>query len=136
DCAQSSAPQLARVHEREHFVMTDRGELPQLGQQSQYARTLLDRAKRKPFGHSRMAPDVVVFQQLGELGLAVVQMVDPYRGIDQNHAAPSRRRGAATASGSVPPRAAKRRALSTRMRVSNPWRRSAERSVMPVSSLA
>src|SRR5699024_3101158 len=120
DCAQASTPQLARAHEPEHFVMSDRGEWPQLGQQPKYARTILHRAKREFSAHGRMAPDVVVVQQQGELGLAMVQVVDSYRGIDQNHAARSRRRDAATSSGSVPPRAARRRALSTRMRVSNP----------------
>src|SRR5580692_11401525 len=65
-----------------------------------------------------------------------MKVVDPDRGVDQDHLAPSRRRGAAVAWLSEPPRAARRLALSTRIRVSSPSRSSADLSVMPVNSLA
>jgi hypothetical protein len=63
-----------------------------------------------------------------------MEVVDPDRGVDQDHAAPSRRRGAAVAWLSEPPRAARRLALSTRIKVSSPSRKSADLSVMPVNS--
>lgn len=63
-------------------------------------------------------------------------MVDPDRGVDQDHVALSRPPGAAAASLPEPPRAARRLAFSTRIKASSPSRSSADLSVMPVSSVA
>src|ERR1700761_8995502 len=65
-----------------------------------------------------------------------MEVVDPDRGVDQDHLESSRRRGAADAWLSEPPRAASRLALSTRIKVSSPSRKSADRSVTPVNSVA
>ena len=75
----------------------------------------------------------VVEKQSAEGGLRPAQVICPHRGVDEDHAAESRCRGAAVADGSVPPKAASRRALSTRTSVSSADRNSAERSEIPVS---
>ena len=63
-----------------------------------------------------------------------MEVVDPDRRVNQDHVAPPHRRGAAVAWLSEPPRAARRLALSTRIKVSSPSRKSADLSVMPVDS--
>jgi hypothetical protein len=97
---------------------------------------LLDRRERQFLDHSTMASDLVVIEERSERRLGGMEVVDPDRGVDQDHVAPSRRRGAAVAWLSEPPRAARRLALSTRIKVSSPSRKSADFSVIPVNSVA
>jgi hypothetical protein len=64
--------------------------------------------------------DVVVeAQKVDKSSLCLVQVVNPYSGVDQDHRrlADGLRRGPDVASVSVPPSAASRRALSTRIKV-------------------
>src|ERR1700761_5237849 len=83
-----------------------------------------------------MTSDLVVTKERNEQRLGGMEVVDPDRGVDQDHVASSRRRGAAVASPSELPRAARRLALSTRIKVSSPPRKRADLSVMPVNSVA
>jgi hypothetical protein len=83
-----------------------------------------------------MTSDLVVTEERNECRLRGMEVVDPDRSVDQDHLAPSRRRGAAVAPLSEPPRAARRLALSTRIKVSSPSRKSADLSVIPVNSVA
>src|ERR1700744_5458851 len=83
-----------------------------------------------------MTSDLVVTKERNEQRLGGMEVVHPDRGGDQDHVASSRRRGAAVASPSELPRAARRLALSTRIKVSSPSRKRADFSVMPVNSVA
>ncbi len=68
--------------------------------------------------------------------IAAAEVVDPDRGVHQNgHDAGRRRRGVST-SGSVPPSRPSRRALSSAISASRPWRTRTAFSWIPVSRLA
>src|ERR1044072_2020458 len=67
----------------------------------------------------------------------MAEMIDPYRRVCQYHlTAALRRRGAASASGIVPPSAMRRFPDSTRTSVSNAWRTRVAVSIVPVRALA
>ncbi len=68
--------------------------------------------------------------------VADTKVVDPDRGVDQNHCGSARRRGTVLRSGSVPPSLASRRALSRSIRARNPSRTRALFSVVPVRRCA
>jgi hypothetical protein len=110
--------------------------LVEVGQQFEHDVSLLDRTERQFLDHVRMTTNLVNAQKFDKLGLVNMQVVNPDRSVDQDHRDGARRRGAAVARGSVPPSAANRRALSTRMSVSKPWRSSVDFSFVPVSSAA
>ena len=59
-------------------------------------------------------------EQMAEPCIAVTEMVDPHRGVGQNHAAPDRRRGIGRNFFCEPPSRASRRALSRAIRASRP----------------
>jgi hypothetical protein len=59
-----------------------------------------------------VSQDGTSIQQASELRIGLAQVVHPCRGIDQNPLGSERRRGVDFNPGSVPPRSAKRRALS------------------------
>ncbi|MBB3571633.1 hypothetical protein FHX05_005781 [Rhizobium sp. BK491] len=60
----------------------------------------------------------IVLNNPAELGIGMAEMIDPDRGVGQYHlAAALRRRGAASASGMVPPSAIRRFPDSTRTSV-------------------
>jgi hypothetical protein len=133
---QSTPPQLTPIHQRYYFLMRQEREPVEVLEEDQHTIALLDRPKRQFLDHSRMTSDQVVTEKRNKRRLGGMEVVNPDRSIDQDHLAPSRRRGAAVAWLSEPPRAAKRLALSTRIRVSSPSRKSADLSVMPVNSAA
>jgi hypothetical protein len=76
-------------------------------------------------------------QKLAQLVVAPAEVIDPNRGIDQDQASvSSRRRGAGSSSGSLPPNLASRLALSRSINAFNPSRTIAERSFEPISFMA
>lgn len=84
-----------------------------------------------------MATNTPLVEQFGQSVVTLPQVLNPNRCIDQRHyAAGGRRRGIGRIFFSVPPSAAKRRALSSAMRASKPRRTKAVFSVMPVSLAA
>jgi hypothetical protein len=65
--------------------------------EDQHTVALLDRAKRQLLDHNTMTSDQVVTEEPNERRLGGMEVVNPDRRIDQDHLAPSRRRGAAVA---------------------------------------
>ncbi len=85
DRAQSSAPQTAMFNDMENFEVRDRRELMEIGQQNEHVVALLDRTECQLFDDQVMAANCVVGQQADEMRLGGVQMIDPYRRINENH---------------------------------------------------
>lgn len=81
-----------------------------------------------------MRHDILIFERFRQPGNALVQMVDPDRCVDENQE--ERRRRGAFASGSLPLRRARRRALSRAIRARSPSWTSAVRSCIPVTRCA
>lgn len=132
--AQSTAPEPTAFDERDHLGMAQHGELVKTAQQLEDHGALPDRSECQLLDHQGVSPCGVLAQQVDQSRVASVEMVDPRRGVDQYHSTMSRRRGATEASGSDPPSAASRLALSTRISIANPSRRRVDRSTIPVSS--
>jgi hypothetical protein len=76
--------------------------------------------------------DDAAAKQLGQRSIAVAEVVDPNRGVDEDHWLAARRRGIGVSAGSVPPRRARRRALSRSIRALRPSRTSNVFSFTPV----
>lgn len=108
------------LDEMENFEVRNRRKLMEIGQQSEHDVSLLDRTECQLLDDQRVAADFVVGKQPDEPRLGGVQMVDPHRRVNEDQPADALRRGAADASESVPPSAARRRPLSTRIKVCNP----------------
>src|SRR4051812_20631101 len=83
-----------------------------------------------------MYEDPARLQQLGQFIVAALEMVDPDRRIDEDHARLGRRRGTGERSGSVPPSRASRRALSRSINALKASRRRGALSETPVSARA
>src|SRR6266702_2702473 len=91
--------------------------------------------------HSQFANDqwmrehLPPLKQLLQCDVALAEVIDPNRSIDQDHFA-VRRRVTGINSGSLPPRLASRRALSRSISAFNASRISADFSLMPVNEAA
>lgn len=82
----------------------------------------------------RMAEYFPVIEERLQVGVARAEVLDPNGRINENHAAlTERRRRTGRRPFSVPPRSARRRALSLAMRASRPRRTSEVFSLTPVS---
>jgi len=91
---------------------------------------------RELTNHEGMADYLPLVEKLNELRVAPGQMVDPNRGIDEDHQAAERRRRIDRSELSVPPSLARRRALSKAIKASRPRRIKAVFSVIPVNCSA
>ena len=82
-----------------------------------------------------MPEDVSAFKKFHEARDACPEMIDPNRGIDENHGdqAAGRLRGMGRSFFSVPPNLASRRLLSREIRASSPRRTRVVFSLIPVS---
>jgi len=109
-----------------------------LSRQESYHATPVPKAAKCQFtNHGRMAEEMIVLNNPTQLRIAMSKMINPDGGISKYHlAAALRRRGAAPASGIVPPSAMRRFPDSTRTSVSNAWRTKAAVSFVPVRNLA
>jgi hypothetical protein len=94
---QSTPPKLTPIHERHYFLMRQDREPLEVLKEDQHTVALLDRPKRQFLDHSTMTSNQVVTEEHSERRLGGMEVVDPDRSIDQDHLAPSRRRGAAVA---------------------------------------
>jgi hypothetical protein len=116
DIADTEAEQPVPLDEREQLVGLADDRLWQCRQLLQDFAALPGRAQmphRKLTDHPRMSKDPALMKEPQQRRLAIAEMVDPNRGVDQDHSTGSLlRRGAASASGTVPPRRIKRRAAS------------------------
>jgi hypothetical protein len=65
--------------------------------EDQHTVALFDRPKRQFLDHSTMTSDHVVTEERNERRFGGMEVVNPDRSINQDHLAPSRRRGAAVA---------------------------------------
>jgi len=97
------------IYEVKHFLVRGGGCLRQLPQGVQNEITLPQIAESRD---KAMPENLPAVEQLPERMIRGPQMVDPDRGINQDHSRASRRRGAAARSGWLPPNRASRRALS------------------------
>ena len=96
--------------------------LRQMVQPSQYGGTIVQASHRHFTANRRVPEHTAVPEQHVERGNRLPEMIDPDRPIDKNHAAKERRRGAASASGSLPPIAARRRDASHSTSILSPFR--------------
>jgi hypothetical protein len=134
--AQSFGVQLVAVDDAHRFVMTSDRRLRKHGQQGEYLDSVLQAATGQLTDDKRVTEDPTLQQECLEFSIAPAEVIDPDGGIDEYQAAPVRRRGVGFSFFSVPPRAARRRALASAMSASRPIRTSAVFSLMPVSSSA
>jgi hypothetical protein len=93
-------------------------------------------AQRKFTNYKGMYQDLTSIKQLSESGVAPAQMIDPNRGVDQNHLGGARRRLGATNRGWLPPKRAMRRAASRSMSALSASRTKADFSFTPVKACA
>src|SRR3990172_3013979 len=91
-------------------------------------------ATRQLSDYKRMAERCLVMEKRLQTGIARAEGLDPNGGVNENHAAlTGRRRRTGRRPFSVPPRPARRRALSRAMRASSPRRTREVFSLTPVS---
>lgn len=84
--AQTSPHQMVGLQKREHFVVTGYRRMRQCGESTQHLVSLRKVAARQLSGNEVMRPDLRLFQQLHQLGVASPQMIYPDRCIDQHPA--------------------------------------------------
>jgi hypothetical protein len=101
----------------------DHGSLPQI-------------AQRNLARNEGMRKHTAIIQKPGQMRVARPQVIDPHRGIDEDHPSAGLRRGAASSPGSLPPSRARRRALSRSIRAFRPSRTRVDFSCTPVRLLA
>jgi len=93
-------------------------------------------AQRQLPNNERMGKNLPLAEWSAKGGIIVTKIIDPDGSIDQDHAGSGRRRGAASLWGSVPPRRARRTALSRSIRALRASRTSDDFSVKPVKDWA
>ena len=94
---QPTSPELTPIHQRHYFLRRQDREPLEVLKEDQHTVALLDRPERQFLDHSRMTSDQVVTEKRNKRRLGGMEVVNPDRSIDQDHLAPSRRRGAAVA---------------------------------------
>src|SRR6476646_7548851 len=126
------------IYELQHLVVTNDGGGRALLEEREHVRA----ARHLPAGAFPLDERMPQYQALGEprgqAGIASAAVIDPDRGIDQDHrrARRDRRRRGGVAIGNCPPRSASRWALARAIRASRPAWISAVFSSTPVSSRA
>ncbi len=96
--------------------------------------TIPQRSQRQFRSDQGMDRDIPALQLLTQFFVARAQVVDPDRGVGENHFRPALRRGTLFSPGIVPPRDASRRALSRSIRALSASRINAVFSATPVNS--
>ena len=117
-----------------HLAELRHPHLRQSIQQRQSPGTLPQRSQRQLRDDQRMDRDIPSPQFLTQFFVASPQVVNPDRGIRENHFRPALRRGTLFSPGIVPPRDASRRALSRSIRAFSASRINAVFSATPVNS--
>lgn len=136
--ANPSARKTTAGNENQYFLMTSLWDSRKIVPQFQQLITIVQVATCQFADHHWMHAHPPLCQQLIEPLVAMPQMIDPDRGIDKNHIAsqPDRRLEIGSSPGSLPPRAARRRALSRSIRAFRPSRSNADFSCTPVNVTA
>lgn len=106
------AHQRSLFDEPEDFAIGRLGRGGQRAEQFKHTASIVQAAASELADDEGMSQNIAEFQSCSQGGHTAPKMIDPDRGIDQNHAATERRRGTGRKPGSVPPRRASRRALS------------------------
>jgi len=95
DVANASARQLMAFDELHHFAMRRGDGFREVAQIAQHLGALRQAAKRDLANHEWMRERFVSVEQHHQLGIGGAEVVDPNRGVDQDHrsAGPAARRG-------------------------------------------
>jgi hypothetical protein len=136
DIADSRASQPMPADEVQHFLVGSRSALRQIPHGLQYKVALPQFAQGKLADYKRMREDAASIKKDSERLIARAQMVDPNRGVDQDHADLGRLRRGGLRFGSLPPRRASRRALSRSISALSASRTRADFSRRPVKACA
>lgn len=123
-------------NEVQHLVIMSRLRTRQIAQVLQHNRPQSRAAQSEFSEHERVQQHAITQQHLDQRRLTTAKMVDPDRGIDQNHAARGRRRGTDVIPGSLPPNRANRAAASRAINAFNASRSSAGVSLIPTYAFA
>jgi len=109
----------------------------QLSQRCQQWRSVMQIAASQFTQNHRMHHNTATFQQSSKSLAVSTQMIDPHRGVCQYHyvSSPDWRRGIGSNCGSLPPKSAKRRALSRSIKAFKPSRTIALFSLAPLNRL-
>jgi hypothetical protein len=132
DEADSAPNERLVLDEEKYLLLGGEWRLGQSLQQVQYFISLAKISARQLTDHKRVSQDPTGVQQGNEALIAGTQMIDPDRGIDQDHAEPGRLRGTGFNCPSLPPRRARRRALSRSIKARKPSLTKAVFSATPV----
>jgi hypothetical protein len=132
DIPDAAPEQGLTLDEMQYLGVRGDGGLRQLSQGVENHLALPQSAERQLAGHERVAEDLCPLEQPAKRIVAGAQMVDPDGGIDQDQRERGRRRGIDFRFGSLPPRRAKRRALSRSINALSASRTRADFSRTPV----
>ena len=124
------------LDEMKDFRVSRNTGMGQVRQSLQHYFALMQVAQSKFADNEGVRQNPPRVEQCGERLVARPQMVDPDRRIGQDHAALDRRRGGGVRPGWLPPRRAKRRALSRSMSALSASRTRLDFSFKPVSAAA
>ncbi|MCB1906881.1 MAG: hypothetical protein KDH15_05880 [Rhodocyclaceae bacterium] len=122
--------------EQAHFIIGGDVDLRQPLQRVGHFAAMSEIAERQLRIHHRMTRHPAVVEDSDEIVVDLPEVVDPDRRIDQDHAGSERRRGVAFGSGPVPPRRARRFALSRSIIARSAYRTNADSAEAPVGSCA
>ncbi len=112
DKADTTAHQRALLDESSRLCIgCDHGRRERV-EQAEYLAARIELAAGEFSKHHRMRAHVVRLKPITQMVIAIAEIIDPDRRIDQYHAGSKRRRGGTSSCGSDPPRRASRRALS------------------------
>lgn len=142
DIPEPSAHQTPRVNEREHFAGRGSGGHGKFAEQLEDDSPLTECAARQLPDDKWMCAHLTCIEQRRESRISTPQMIDPDRGVYEDHGlrelpgARGRRRGGTDARGSEAPSAASRRALSRATSARSPSCTSAVFSSIRVRRLA
>ena len=143
DPANAAAGQRMALYEYQCFAVRGHGRGRQYLHRAKNLRALSQVSAGKFTDHERVAQHESSLQHVRERGIAAPKMIDPDRGVDQDHFAARRwREGAlrrlrgARACASLPPRRASLRAASRSTRARKASCSTTERSLVPAAALA
>jgi hypothetical protein len=136
DQSDAQAVQTMSVDRKPYLFHLRHSHLRELVEQSECFDSLPQRSQGKFRNHKRMNDNAALPKLPAHLLVAGAEMVDPNRGIGQDHFRLVRRRGTLFKSGIVPPSDANRRALSRSIKALRASRSNAVFSATPVNSWA
>jgi len=134
DIADAAPKEFPLVNEMEHLRIRGNVDLRQFAHGAKHSVAPTQIAERQFPDDERVRHHLPAVEEPRQAAVADTQMVDPDRGIDQDHLAADRRRGTGFKAGSVPARRANRRALSRSISALSASRTKADFSLTPVNA--